>query len=362
MGNSKYSVILADLEEKIASGTLQPGDSLPTENEFMRTYQVSRTTVLRALNILVSKGIIYRVPGRGSFVSEKVTSHGNSSANEPIGGTYAIILPKQEATILQYLVGAQEYFEQHDAKLIVRFSKETYESDIGLIASLMKDNVDGILIYPSDSTDSKHFYKKLPEQNIPVILLDKLIVGANLSSVTSDNYMIGRLVAERFLKSGFRNFAFTSEVFTSGTTVLSRFRGYADKLRQHGIRVNREDVIILPSDFNQRDRIFEEYFTRKRDRKTAIFCVFDELAVHVYRGAAKAGAEIPKDLAVIGCDDLAIASALFPALTTVEQPYQQIGYEAARLAMYMANSPEYSVWNIQIPVRMVERASVTQTV
>lgn len=58
------------LLEQIRSGTLQPGDQLPTESELIDQFSVSRTTARRALNDLAGQGLVTRQAGRGSFVSE----------------------------------------------------------------------------------------------------------------------------------------------------------------------------------------------------------------------------------------------------------------------------------------------------
>ncbi len=66
---SPYYRWLADtLREDIFTGAYKPGDTLPTEHELMRRYQLSSTTVRRAVQDLVREGLIYRKAGKGTFV------------------------------------------------------------------------------------------------------------------------------------------------------------------------------------------------------------------------------------------------------------------------------------------------------
>jgi GntR family transcriptional regulator len=65
-----HSVIRTALLRSIRSGELKPGDRVPTEPQLIETFQVSRTTVRRALRDLETAGLIDRQPGRGSFVAE----------------------------------------------------------------------------------------------------------------------------------------------------------------------------------------------------------------------------------------------------------------------------------------------------
>jgi len=67
-----YHRIAADLREKIQSGQLPPGARLPTEQEIGTTYGVSRNTVRLALAALANEGSIASIPGRGTFVRERI--------------------------------------------------------------------------------------------------------------------------------------------------------------------------------------------------------------------------------------------------------------------------------------------------
>ncbi|MGI6261035.1 MAG: GntR family transcriptional regulator [Acutalibacteraceae bacterium] len=359
MTNSKYRVILDDLEKKLESGMLCSGDMLPTENEFMQTYQVSRTTVQRALNILVSRGSIYRVPGRGTFVSASAPSASDGDSDHFSGGNFAIVLPYHSPIIIKYLAGAQTYFNRHHANLTIRFSDYTYQGEIELITSLLNEKVDGVIIYPCASTDSRHFYGRLAREDRHIVLIDKQIAGVPLCSVTSNNYQGGRLVAEHLIHNGHNNFAYASPVFTQGTSLLDRFRGFSDTLRQSGLELKREKVLIFPRDESQHVRFFAEYFSSiNRRQPLAMFCATDSIAAAAYRAASECGLRIPEDVSIVGYDDLEVARMVNPPLTTVEQPYTKIGEAAARLLTQQANLQGFSCVDLQIPVSLVERSSV----
>lgn len=64
-----YHQLYVLLRGNIMRGDLEPGDALPTESELMERYEVSRTTVRQALDILVNEGLIYRQQGQGTFVA-----------------------------------------------------------------------------------------------------------------------------------------------------------------------------------------------------------------------------------------------------------------------------------------------------
>lgn len=68
MTNSIFLTLYKDYAERIDAGTLQPGSKLPSENELSATYQTSRETVRKGLNLLAQNGYINKVKGKGSFV------------------------------------------------------------------------------------------------------------------------------------------------------------------------------------------------------------------------------------------------------------------------------------------------------
>ncbi|WLR51215.1 trehalose operon repressor [Bacillus tianshenii] len=67
---NKYLGIYQDLAEKIEQGTYKPNEKLPSENELVEEYNVSRETIRKALNILAQNGYIQKIRGKGSVVLE----------------------------------------------------------------------------------------------------------------------------------------------------------------------------------------------------------------------------------------------------------------------------------------------------
>ena len=65
-----YYQLLEILIDQIETGILRPGDPVPSENELCRKYSVSKSTVLQAIQALVSKRLVYRVRGKGTFVTD----------------------------------------------------------------------------------------------------------------------------------------------------------------------------------------------------------------------------------------------------------------------------------------------------
>lgn len=70
MATSKYEEIKQDIIQKIQARELQPGEKISSESELKRKYGVSSTTVVKAFNELVTEGYVYRIQGKGTFISK----------------------------------------------------------------------------------------------------------------------------------------------------------------------------------------------------------------------------------------------------------------------------------------------------
>ncbi|MEO0972435.1 MAG: substrate-binding domain-containing protein, partial [Pseudomonadota bacterium] len=112
--------------------------------------------------------------------------------------------------------------------------------------------------------------------------------------------------------------------------MASRYDGFLDGLRRSGLRPDAR--LVLRGDKTSASGLEcgRKLLARKR-RPTAIFCANDHMASGVMRAAHEAGLAIPEDLSVAGFDDIPLASQLFPSLTTVRQPLQEMACLAGEL-------------------------------
>lgn len=92
-------------------------------------------------------------------------------------------------------------------------------------------------------------------------------------------------------------------------------------------------------------------------RPTAIFAVADALAIGLMHSLQEAGLRIPDDIAIMGFDDIPLAAQLNPPLTTMAQPMDELGAEAARLLLQRLSTPDALLPGALLPHRLVVRGS-----
>ncbi len=113
--------------------------------------------------------------------------------------------------------------------------------------------------------------------------------------------------------------------------VSNRFSGYKDGLRAAGLAYNKDLVVEGDNSIRAGEQCAEKLLAIE-PRPTAIFAANDDMAAGVLRTATKLGIKIPDELSVAGCDDIALAQQIFPALTTIRQPLR-VMTETASLAL-----------------------------
>ncbi|MGY4106070.1 LacI family DNA-binding transcriptional regulator [Aeromonas encheleia] len=92
-------------------------------------------------------------------------------------------------------------------------------------------------------------------------------------------------------------------------------------------------------------------------RPTAIFAVADALAIGLMHSLQEAGLRIPDDIAIMGFDDIPLAAQLNPPLTTMAQPMDELGAEAARLLLQRLSTPDALLPGALLPHKLVVRGS-----
>ena len=153
--------------------------------------------------------------------------------------------------------------------------------------------------------------------------------GTSLYVATNDREVSAEMT--RYLASlGHKRIAFIRG-HSAHKAVGNRFQGYLDGLEQSGLEAC--DELIVKGDNSIRSGETAAVALLERDDPpTAIFAANDDMAAGVMRVADRLGVKVPDQLSVAGCDDIALAQQIYPALTTINQPLTQMA-EAAVLML-----------------------------
>ena len=188
--------------------------------------------------------------------------------------------------------------------------------------------------------------------SVPIVLVDRKI-GNAYTSIITDNYRGGYMATEHLIRRGYKNI-----VLLGGTPTIPNFfdriRGYMDALGDNGIPYSEENVIVCDCSISGGYKMTKELI-KKNLKPDAIFAMGDMIALGVMRGLRDNGISVPEDVALIGFDDISIASHTIPALSTVSQPKFELGRMAAEKLFAQISSKEKAVEHIVLDPELVIR-------
>ena len=191
-----YKKVSADLKAKIENGELAPGTKLPGEAEMSETYQVSVITIKHALQILAGENLIRRIPGKGSFVTERNQQKEEQRLPQEKAETVQQKGTKLIGVILEYAMpsfGIELMYELDKAalaagyRICIRFSYADRERETEEIEFLMSMGINGLIILPCHGSYYNMAILKLVIEGFPVVVLDKKMEGIKVPSIRTDN-------------------------------------------------------------------------------------------------------------------------------------------------------------------------------
>ena len=193
----------------------------------------------------------------------------------------------------------------------------------------------------------------------PVVVVDERVPGLRGPFVGSDNRRGARLAAELALRHGHRRFGIVAG--PEGLwTAEQRLAGYREALAAAG--VDPDGVATVHGDYRlESGRAAAATLLAGSPRPTALLAANDLMAIGCLQHALRTGIDVPRELGVIGYDDIPPAGVVTPALTTVRQPAREMGRVAAELLLDgLAGDTVPS--SVDLPPTVVERESLVEAV
>jgi GntR family transcriptional regulator of arabinose operon len=356
----KYQTLFESLKADIVSGRFQPGQKLPSEAALVNRSGHSRITVSRALRELQNVGLIHRVAGSGSFVSQR-----DGSDKRPL--LFGLIIPDLGETeifepICQAIASAPEA-EDHAllwGRADMRASKT--EQSLRLVQQFIDRKVSGVFFAPLEFESNaekanRRILAALQEARIPVVLLDRRASKAPERNrpdlVGLNNRQAGYIATEHLLKLGCNRIGFLG-YHGWASTVDERMSGYKEALAAYGVRPPLDSALQADS---AKGSDLHWGNTKKIEALDAFVCINDRVAGQLMHAFILRGLSVPGDIRIVGIDDVAYASLLPVPLTTVRQPTREIGETALRVMLDRLRTPALQPREILLDGELIVRQS-----
>jgi len=329
----KYQMIIDDILLRIKQGEYAESFKLPSENQMAETYGVSVPTVRQALKELVYRKKIVRIKGNGSFVSRTESEESgeirvaDGQKNLQIIGFIAY-LRNSNSLIMRIIRGAQAYLNENGYSMAVMFGDTQTNSEPELVVQSLELGVAGVLLFAADPNLNIQAVRRLETVGKHVVFIDRGTDEEPCALVTSNSTDGAYRMTKHLLDYGHRNILYVSGHILR-TTEKERVKGFRMALRQAGYAENQ--MMVLDEVYSHAEEILEHV----KNGVTAIQCVNDRTALWVIDTLHAAGYKVPEDVSVCGFDGVDEGIYNIPPLTTIVQPFEEMGRTAAAKLLRM---------------------------
>jgi LacI family transcriptional regulator len=257
--------------------------------------------------------------------------------------------------------GAERRAAQLNLTVLLGTSDDDAGRERSYIDTFDEQRVFGLLVSPVSDDLSR--MQALHNRGTPVVLVDRDATGTPFSSVAVDDVAGGRLAADHLCATRRRKLAFVGGPLTL-RQVRDRLRGAREAVAESA--GTSLEVINTPELSVLAGRTVGEQLRERRpeERPDAVFCANDLLAIGVLQGLTLMGdVRVPRDIALIGYDDIDFARSAVIPLSSIRQPSTQIGTAAVDLLASAADvdhTPQHIVYQPELIIRAsTDAASVS---
>ena len=297
----------------------------PTLRDVARYAGVSPMTVSRVINGVATVREETRRRVRAAIAE---IGYAPNEAARTLAGTsqlhIALIYEQPSAYIAELLFGCLEQARVHKAQFIVEKCTERP----GLRAELERiaaSGTDGLLIAPP-LADSDDVLDMLETIDKPMVAVTSSHARSHIPSVRIDGYLAAREMTHHVIALGHRHIGFIAGHPDHAASGI-RLAGFRDAMAEHGLECR--DEWITQGFFSYRSGLdAAEELLGLQEVPTAIFACNDDMAAAACAVAHRKGLDVPGDISICGFDDTPIATAVWPELTTIHVPTDELSRAA----------------------------------
>lgn len=336
----------------------------PSEMALALQFGVSRVTSRRAILDLTQEGYLIRKKGAGTKINNNLSEKKLSKLNKyketlppprtseinKIRKTVAVILPDLKSKyMIEILDGIQSLAIQNEWDVLVAISNYNQDLEMSLIKKFLS-YCNGLIIFPvTDTTYNKEIIR-LSLKNYPLVVIDNLLHGVEMSSITSDNKRTTYKVVKHFIRQGKTNIGVISQPFESAFSLLERYRGYRDALGEHNIPMNKNLILNTLDHYDETAEKIIENFIKSNPRLEAVISFNYELGLKTAK-VLKNGINLLsiKDLMIFDEEFENLYDLLQYKFNYIKQNALAIGQNAFSIVLEKTRNPDYLNRHIVIP-------------
>jgi DNA-binding LacI/PurR family transcriptional regulator len=327
-----------------------------TIRDVARLAAVSHQTVSRVINgensIAVAtrarvERAIAELHFRPSHIARSLVSRRTRTVGLVVGDVASPFFP-------DVVRGVEDVVSPAGYTLVLSSSRREPERELRNVRHLLERSVDG-LILGAPQVEPGELADLAGRAGVPMVLLNRDVQGRHVAAVWVDWRTITAEVVAYLAGLGHRRVGLLVPT-REGARLGNREDWYRPALAAAGLEPDPALVAreAISTEGGQRGaaRLLD-----RPDRPTAVICHNDAMAIGLLQAAAHRGVRVPRDLSIVGWDDVAYAELVTPPLTTVRVPRYELGQIAARRLLALLGGQPAAAPDSPLPLELVRRAS-----
>lgn len=326
-----------------------------TIKDVARLAGVSISTVSRVINN--SKPVSPEVRRRVMKVIEETGYKPNDIARTLVTKkSYligVIVTNLANSYVAEMVRGIEEVGKMYNYDILLCSSYGDKSTELKYLQLLNRKQVEGI-IFISDNLNDE-IKERISEYKIPFIYLSRHSMEEKYPTVTIDNYLAAYEMTQYLISLGHQNIAYVADGIEPSNLEKIKIDGYKNALKENGID---KEIIYNAKGGKDEDgyNIAKDILNHDKDI-TAVFCSHDELAIGIINYFYDNDIKVPEDISVVGYGDIKFASMLRPKLTTVKEPFYDMGAVAIRMIIKEIMGEKIKERKINLPFHIEVRNS-----
>ena len=330
----------------------------PTLRDVAEAAGVHAATASRALNPATRRLVSADTARRVLRAAEALGFSPNPIARSlktSKSGTIGLVLPDLTNPLFPPIVrGIEDVLSGAGFSALIVNTDNDPERERAQIASLRSRQVEGLIV--ATALVDHPLLGQLHAQGVNLVLVNRRTAALDVPSVVPDDTAGIDLAVRHLADLGHRRILHLAGPQTTSTGVV-RLRAFQSAVRDSGL--DGEPGLIAVCDRwseSEGARALREVLDAGTDF-TAVVAGNDLIALGCYDVFRERGISCPRDVSVVGFNDMPLLDKLQPPLTTIAIPHHQIGVEAARMLLESINEPQRPSRSVLLPVTMVARGS-----
>lgn len=302
---------------------------------------VSVTSVSRVINgeKYVSKALLEKV-NRAIQELNYSPSHIARSLKSQRTNIIGIIVPdltnQFSSTILSNI---EESASAKGYNLLVGNIAESMDKELKYLRIFQNMRVDGIIVMHQKFDDRMLDF--FAGASMPILFSSVKAPSSSYLSVMIDDYQAAFDMTEHLIQTGHVKVAYIGGDLEDVTSGLNRYRGFLEAMRQYGLEPDMRFVKFGDYKLLSGRRLMEEIMGHA-ELPTVVFAASDDMAVGALNCALDHGLRVPEDISIVGFDGSRITEVVRPALTSMEQPVEELGRKSVDYMHQLIVNPAFT--------------------